>query len=114
MRLHFLFILFFCFYQSAKGQKKTEGYHLLKKEIADSLKKLDEYNYWNLESVSEFDPEELSQKTARRLVSLLQFKQSQKLKEGDLPNLNVLECANKTHALKILDFGYSCGGSRGW
>ena len=97
---------------SAQGTTKIR-YNALKHQLKERLVFLDNYNYWN-DADKNFDIEKYSEKTAILLTKLLALKELDSITLKEFKNLDLSANTNDRLKVSIYNFGYNCGGSRGW
>jgi hypothetical protein len=96
-------------YSSAQGNSSKVTF--LKQQLKKRLAFLDAYRYQNHEGL---DMEKYCGKTAALLVEFLCLPQSKNISLKEFKNLQLSAKSTGDLQVRVYDFGYNCGGSRGW
>ena len=110
-KLIFIVLLFFLDIRFGSAQDTTRHYHTLKRQLKTELSFLNDYKFSYNSSI---DIDKYCGHTASKLVEFLSLPQTNKLNLKEFKNLNLSASTKDSIRVRIYDFGYHCGGSRGW
>src|SRR6476660_2446758 len=97
--------------QTLLAQRFTKSYCSLEKEVKSRLAFLEKYTYSQQEDL---DVEAYANKTAVLLTNFLAMKPLSDSALKKFTNLKLSAKSNDDLKLRVYDFGFHCGGTRGW
>jgi hypothetical protein len=103
-------LLISCF-KTTSAQDAAKTYNTLKQQLKSRLTFLNNYRY--LEN-QDLDVEKYASKTSEMLSQFLSIKRIESSTLKRFKNLQLSAKSNDSLQVHIYDFGYHCGGSRGW
>ncbi|HTL82197.1 MAG TPA: hypothetical protein VL651_10855 [Bacteroidia bacterium] len=106
-------ILFAVFLFHLCSAQSDSLYAQLKEKVSRNTWWLSYYNEWD-STMQKYDAWGIADEMARKLALLLTYDQSRDLDLEDFPGLTLAASTNDSMHLKIYNFGYDCGGTRGW
>lgn len=98
-------------FQTTTAQDAAKTYNTLKQQLKSRLTFLNNYRYAENENL---DVDKYASKTSEMLSQFLSIKQIESSTLKGFKNLQLSAKSNDSLQVHIYDFGYDCGGSRGW